>query len=348
MADYTILASIFNTANAATAHYISDTVADVCGAVSPMLHSLFLLYFMLWGFAMYRGLIQEPILDGGFRLMRVGLILHLAVNVGAYSGIISSNLANLPGYLTDLVGAGGSGTAGGDSWTTLDSILSNAIDTGTAVWEQGSLLTMSIGPYIMAVIIWGSSLICTGYAAFLMILSKVALAIIIGLGPIFIACLMFDGTKKYFEAWAGQAINYCLVSALAVATIKLLFGMYDHATAGAMALATTGDAAAFGFKSIASMLVLSVICFLVLLQVTSIASGLAGGVSVSSIGAVRWASSKAHSAAGAMRPSNIQRSIRSASRDLRAMKAGSQRISTPAKWAYRKVVGSENTIRKAS
>lgn len=332
-ADYTFLQNIFLTVDTAIATYITSTTAGVAGAVAPVAKQMFVLYIMMWGFAIYRGMIKEPFVDAAFRLMKWALIGSLAVNVGLYSGIISNNIQALPDYLGGLVANGGTTT---DSKLTLDKILSDSIKSGTSVWEKGSLLPPGANPgaYMMAVIIWISALVCVGYAAFLIILCKVMLGVLLGVGPIFIICLLFEGTKKFFEAWVGQAINYALVSALAIAVIKLLFGMYEKAAAGAL---TASAAADFGILSIASMLILAVVCFLCLMQVQTVASALAGGVSISTMGAVNWATSKMKGTASAMRPSNVQKAYRGMKRDGHAMAAGGRALASPVLWAARKL-----------
>ncbi|MFX6153110.1 type IV secretion system protein, partial [Acinetobacter baumannii] len=72
------------------------------------------------------------------------------------------------------------------SKNTLDKILSDGLDTGKVFWEQGSLnpLDMDIGPLIMAVFTWFAVFVCTAYAGFLMVLSKMALSVLVGIGPI--------------------------------------------------------------------------------------------------------------------------------------------------------------------
>jgi len=341
MADYTFLKNIFLTVDNATNLYITSTVSPVAAAVGTVARQLFLLYIIMYGFAMYRGMIREPILDAAFRLMKIALVMSLAIDIGLYSGMVSNNLQALPDYLANLVGNGGTGT---DSKDTLDKILSDAINSGTAVWQQGSILPPGANPgaYMMAIIIWLSALVCVGYAAFLIILSKVMLAVLLGIGPIFIICLMFESTKKFFEAWLGQALNYCLISALTIAVIKLLFGMYKNAAASTLAASATPD---FGFLSVASMLILAVVCFLCLMQIQSVAASLAGGVAVSTMGAITWASSAMKSFGGSMRPSNIQRNIRGVKKDLRAATAGVKWAATPAVWAARKLAGG-NSIKK--
>lgn len=342
MADYTFLASIFTTVDNATNTYIASTASSVAAAVAPVAKQMFLLYVIMYGFAMYRGMIKEPFLDAAFRLMKIALVMSLAIDIGQYSGLISNNIQGLPDYLTNLIGDGGNSI---DSKTTLDKILSDAINSGTAVWQQGSVLPPGANPgaYMMAIIIWLSALICVGYAAFLIILTKVMLGVILGFGPIFIICLMFESTKKFFEAWLGQALNYALVSALTIAVIKLLFGMYKHAADATMAASTTPD---FGILSCASMLILAVVCFLCLMQVQTVASSLAGGVSISTMGAISWAAGKMRSVGGAMRPSNVQKAFRGIKRDIRAVRAGANMAASPVVWATRKLRPG-NSIRKS-
>lgn len=342
MEDYTFLKNIFQTVDNAMSTYIASTSQSVAAAVGPVAHQMFLLYIIMYGFAMYRGMIREPFVDAAFRAVKIALVMTLAIDLGTYSGLVSDNIQALPDYLAGLVGGGGTGT---DSKTTLDKILSDAINSGTAVWEQGSILPPGANPgaYMMALVIWISALVCVGYGAFLIILSKVMLGILLGFGPMFLICLMFESTKKFFEAWLGQALNYALVSALTIAVIKLLFGMYKNAADAAQAASTTPN---FGILSIASMLILAVVCFLCLMQVQTVASSLAGGVSISTMGAINWASSKMRGFGGAMRPSNMQKAYRGMQRDVRAMKAGGRFVASPVVWAARKLRGG-NSVTKS-
>jgi len=326
------LAGIFNMVDASVAHYVSDTLPTVMAAISPVAHQCLTLYVMLWGFAMYRGLIHEPIMDGAFRIMKVGIILYFATNVGEFSAQISDNLIALPDFMASIFGGGGVVSSSKD---TLDNIFTACLNLGSDNWQMASMT--NLGPYFYAVMIWASSLICVGYAAFLIILSKVALALVVAFGPAAILCLMFEGTKKFFESWIGQALNYAFVSGLSIGVIKLLFGIYLNTANGALGVSGSETA---GFQNFASMLLMSVICFLILMQVQSIASALGGGISISTMDAISWASSKARSFGGASRPSSMQRAIRGMQRDARALKAGGQKLATPVAWAARKMAGS--------
>ncbi len=337
---HAFLRNIFETVDRAVKTYIESTAGNVADAVAPVANQMLTLYVILWGFAMYRGLIQEPVLDATFRLLKVAIIVRLSISLESYVGLISDNLFALPEYLTGLVGNGGT-TA--DSKTTLDKVFSDAMQASAAAYQKADIFE-NPGAFIVSAMIWISALVSVGYAAFLIVLSKVMMGVLLALGPIFIICLMFESTKKFFEAWLGLAINYALVSALCIAVIKFMFGMFAEAASGALLASKTNN---FGLASIASLLLMSIISFLCLMQVQNVASSLAGGIAVSTMGAISWAADKMKSASCSMRPSNIQKAFRGAKKDVRALKAGGRMAAAPVVWAARKMRGSSNSVAKS-
>ena len=335
---YSFLSSIFTTVDSATSSYIGSTVGSVTAAVTPVFHQMFVLFMLLWGFAMYKGLIQEPVLDGAFRLMKVAIVMELAIGAGTYSSLISTNIQAMPDFLGGLFGGGGT-TAG--SQTTLDTILSKALETGDVFWEKAGIMDGDFGAYFQALIVWLFAIAACGYAAFLIVLSKIGLAVFLGVGPIAMACLLFQGTQKFFEAWVGQVLNFAFISAFAVGVVKLLFGMYESTATATLTAAGGSDT---GFLTIISMVLLSVICFLVLMQVQQFASAFAGGAAVSTMGAVQALTRSAGRGASAMRPRNIAMAKRHMKQDLEYA-----RVAPAYRWAKRKAFGTgSNNISKAA
>jgi type IV secretion system protein VirB6 len=163
----------------------------------------------------------------------------------------------------------------------------------------------------------------------------VALAIVLGLGPIFIALLLFDSTKRFFEGWMGQALNYMFVFALVASAVNIMFALWMPALN--YALANNSE----GFSALLPMLLMGGVAFVVLMQVPAIAFGLAGGVQIATLGAVGWAADKAKGALGAARPQNVRAAYRSARRDVMAVGAGAamgaRAVAAPAKWVAERV-----------
>lgn len=62
--------------------------------------------------------------------------------------------------------------------------------------------------YMVAILVWGQTILVTAYACFLIVGAKIALAIIMAIGPLFIFSLMFQSTSDFFSRWVQQLANY--------------------------------------------------------------------------------------------------------------------------------------------
>ena len=78
-------------------------------------------------------------------------------------------------------------------------------------------------------------IIVTGiYAVFLLTLSRIALSVLLAIGPLFIGLLFFESTKRFFEAWLAQLANYAFVSILTVLVAALMLHVVDVAAQQAL------------------------------------------------------------------------------------------------------------------
>lgn len=229
-----------------------------------------------------------------------------------------------------------------------------AYDLGQAYYDKGyasSGWLPDYGMIIAAWLVWFFGIVATGYAAFLLVLSKIVLAVALGVGPFFILCLIFEPSKRLFDAWMGQVLNYVFLVMLAAATIKLLFtiiSLYLDAVFGAHAAAGGADPS---YSEIFPMIALCAIGALALVQMPSVASALGGGVAVSSLGAVRWTYAKATGGASgalsAARPTNMRRAMNKARSDVRIAKNAATAVAGAPMAVYRKITGG-NRIRRAA
>jgi type IV secretion system protein VirB6 len=123
-------------------------------------------------------------------------------------------------------------------------------------------------------------LLCV-YSMFLIALSSIASTVLLAIGPLFIVMLLFDSTRRYFEAWIGQLANYALITILTVVVAGLLLHVvqsYAAQTAARGSALLTVDAL--------DMVLMSTLVFLLMRQIMPIAAGLAGGVAIGSFGLV--------------------------------------------------------------
>lgn len=313
----------FDKLNAALTSYISDTATSIIGAITPVASQLLALYFVIYGIAMMRGLIEEPISDFAMRVIRIALILTLALNIGYYNGQIVEFLWNSPDKLAAYVA--GSNATGTANMSFLDNLMTEFYTLGELFWAYSSGMTsVDLGPKLIALLVWVAGVVVTVYAAFLFLLAKMALAVILGIGPIFILLLMFEGTKRFFESWLAQALNYVFVVVLTSAVVKLILSLIVAYMPNAQAVAGATGSISAAIPPIA----LAGIGALVMMQLSSVASSLGGGVAISTLGAGNAVWSKAKGAAGGAKNMASGKTLS----DMRAQRRAKE---TNAKWASR-------------
>lgn len=261
--------------NGALTSYIGETTARVALILEPAFIALGTVYVMGWGYLMISGRIQEPVGDGLRRIGTLVLVLGVGVHLWLYNTIIVDTFYDAPVQLAaDVVGAS-------NPVRTLDAIWSQGGAVAGRLFDKGSVWSGDVGFYIAGAIVWVLvGLLCV-YTMFLLGLSSVALSVLIALGPLFIALCLFQGTRRIFSAWLAQLANYALISVLTVMVAALLLHLvqiYAAQTAALGASIDTVDALNF--------LLLTVLVFLFMRQVMPIAAGLAGGIALSSYGAV--------------------------------------------------------------
>jgi type IV secretion system protein VirB6 len=273
-------ATFWSWLNGQLATYIGTNTARLASVLEPTVVTLATLYVMAWGYLHLTGRIEEPFVAGLKRIITLAVVLGVGLNLWLYNTVIVDTFYNAPASLAAaLVGAG-------DPVGTID-----------AIWESGGTVAGNLWVKAHAYSGWGFGLagaivwclvglLCV-YAMFLIALSDIALAILLALGPLFIALLFFDSTRRLFSAWIAQLANYALITILTVMVAALLLQVmqtYATQTAAKGSAILTVDAL--------NMLLIAVLVFLILRQVMPIAAGLAGGLALNSSGllsgAVRW------------------------------------------------------------
>lgn len=332
--DFHFYSRMFTELSNALSTYVNDTAANIIGAITPVATTLLTIYVILWGWSMMRGVISEPITDGVGRIVRLSIICGLALQIGYYSGFISDFLWNSPDAMASYIG-GGNGTSNA---SFLDTLMSKMYDFGDAYYQKAQAnSTMGIpdlGMLFTAIAIWAAGVLATGYGAFLLALSKMGLAIALGIGPMFVLLIMFEPTKRFFDAWLGQALNYVFLVMLTAAAIKLILAILQTYLTDA-----SGVVADPSLDQALPAIVFSIIGALVMVQMPSMASALGGGVAIGTLGAVGWAYGKTKGGMSAMRPTNMRRSLNKARSDVRIARDAVRSTAGMPMAVYRKVTG---------
>ncbi|WP_232073580.1 type IV secretion system protein [Variovorax sp. RA8] len=220
------------------------------------------------------------------RILVLGIVLGLGLRLWTYNDVAVDTFTRGPDQLAAAV------LGSPKTISMVDQIWIDGNLVAEQLLSKGSVLNANFAYYLAGFLVYllvGLTVVLT---AFLLALSKVALALILALGPMFIVLLLFDATKRFFEAWVAQLANYALVTIVATLAAALLLSVLRSYTNNAVSLGGAITIAEGARVCIASALV-----FLVMRQVMSIAAGLASGIALSSFNAVsrllNWATSGA-------------------------------------------------------
>ena len=255
--------------------YVAVNTARMAQMLEPLAVTLAVLYTIVWGYLQLSGRIEEPFLDGIKRILVMAVILAVAIQLWLYNDVIVDTFFVVPGQLAArLIGQF-------DPANIIDSILFVGSDVASLLIRRGSIFNDNLIFYFAGGTVYVAILLTALYTIFLLTLSRIALSVLLALGPLFIALLFFESTKRFFESWVAQLANYALITVLTVLVAALMM---------TLALVTARDAmTAGGDIQIADALRLVVatgLTFLVMRQVMPMAAGLASGLALSTFGAV--------------------------------------------------------------
>jgi len=261
--------------NGQLASYIGTNTARVAEALEPAIVTLATVYVMVWGYLQLTGRIEEPFITGLKRLVTLAAVLGGAVHLWLYNSLIVDTFYRAPTQLAAAV------IGAPDPVAAVDAIWNRGGAVAGYLWSNGAVFGSDLGYYVAGAAVWALvGLLCV-YTMFLIALSSIALAVLLALGPLFMALLLFEATRRFFEAWLAQLANYALITILTVLIAALLLQVvesYADQTAARGAAIVTVDAL--------NMVLIAVLVFLLMRQVMPIAAALAGGIALSSFGTV--------------------------------------------------------------
>jgi len=245
--------------------FLNERASSVMSQVSGPLRAALVLYVLLYGFAILRGAIQEPFMDFVVRSIKLAFIYMLATTV-AYSTYVTQPLFHvLPDTLTQAI----SGSGVPDVGSAFDQFFARAAYLAEKIWNKAT--PVNFAPLILSAVVYIVGALAAAIGFGVVLIAKVALALLVALGPIFVACALFDATRRFFFGWLSQAVNYLVLFALIITVFQLILSL----VAQQWGSIDGSDPMAGGLLFVALCLLGSIF----FLQTPAIAAGIAGGAS---------------------------------------------------------------------
>ena len=266
---------LFTKVDAATHMFVSQISTQAIATITPFVTLGLTLGFIAYAIAIIRGAVDMPVMDFLARSLRIAIIVGVALAGGLYQSQIASAIVELPNSLA--VALISNPTEGAGAASIIDVAAGKGFDAASRAFEQSSFFSADGLLYgIFGIIIILATAVVVSIGGAFILLAKVALALLAGIGPIFIVAFLWQPLAKFFDMWIGQVLNYVILVVLFSALFGLMMDIYGGYVADVKFESGVNVAYSLG-----GAIILSIAMVLVLLQLPGIAGALAGGAGLS-------------------------------------------------------------------
>lgn len=257
--------------------FIAGNTVAVARALEPAIMTCGTIYVMIWGYMHMTGKIEEPVMTGLKRILMLAFIMGSSLHMWLYNEVIVETFFRAPEQLADRIQLNGNNVATYSSVAVIDEIIFKGGDVAAALMQKGGLL--DAGYWIAGAVVYAIVGLTAVYTIFLLTLSRVALAVLLALGPFFIAFLFFEYTKSFFQSWIALMANYALITILTVMVAALMMHVIDMAIVRALAAAGS-----ITIMDGVRVCMAAGLTFIIMRQVMGMAGSLSGGAALTTFG----------------------------------------------------------------
>ena len=186
------------------------------GAFAPVLTVLLTLYLVFFGYALLTGRSSIGVRSLIPRMVTIGLVLTFTTSWLAYQSYVWSFTTAAPDQIaTVLTGSEGPATqVFGDKIDIVLAAIQEA--TGQAGQEGGQGSSNDISTFSPKGLMWlGATLLLLGTVGVL-VTARIALAVLVALGPVFIVLSLFPATRGMFTGWLKGLVMLAITPLFAV------------------------------------------------------------------------------------------------------------------------------------
>lgn len=271
MASMGIFEGLMATIDTGLGNFITKYSGDLSASLGPVFSTCLAMYFIFWGYGCWtgrRGLSGGEILGA---ILKVSIIGMLVLSSSIYSTHIVANVMNFGESLVVGMHTGGQQTQTATTMQSIDLLFTKVYATAQEVWDKADWFTGGLVGFVLLIMGLGLS----AYIFFMIMISKMALAVLLAIGPIMILFQFFEGTKQIVGLWINQIIGTIFTLLFAVlgggVVLKILATSVTVPDNGALAVGIT-QVAMVGVST------------MFMSQVGGLASAVSGGVTAGASG----------------------------------------------------------------
>lgn len=177
------------------------------GQLATVLTILLTLYVIFLALALMTGRSNLSVRAMLPRIILVGLVLSFSTSLAAYQSVVWNLALGAPDWLAGIL----TGDRGSATLT-----FAAKVDVVFLAVEQASSGQTDIEAFSPPGMLWLGALLLMLGTVGVLVTARIALAVLIALGPIFIVLVLFNGTRGMFTGWLKGVVMLALTPLLAV------------------------------------------------------------------------------------------------------------------------------------
>ena len=195
---FKVFQPLYDKIDETTALFVSDISTRCIAEITPVVTVALTLSFISYGLLIMRGAVSMPATEFLGKAFRIAIIVNIALAGGLYQSDIAGLIRTLPDDLATAL------IVNPNQGTTAASLIDEAAGAGFSctsdAFNKAGLFSFEGLTYcLIGVIILFMTVILVAVGGAYLLMAKVALSILAGLGPLFIVALIFPATARFFD-----------------------------------------------------------------------------------------------------------------------------------------------------
>lgn len=259
--------------------YVLGVVSALMTAIAPIALTALTLWVGFYGWAVLRNEVSETLPVFMWKVFKIGLVFAFALQSGFYiSNVADTANALAMGVASTFLPAAIDPNTVTTPYALLDKFNDDASTQVSDIMKEAGMFRLDL--VLAAVVFSIGSVVFLCIALFVVTLSKLLLTFVIAVGPLFVLCLAWRPTARFFDSWLSMVLNAVVLTWFAFFALGLstFLGnqMFVAIQAGGGFLGATFNVLGEATRYCVLMILMAIICF----QAPSLAAALTGGAVV--------------------------------------------------------------------
>lgn len=259
--------------------YVLEVVTALMRALAPVTLAGITLWVLIYGWAVLRNEVPETFPTFAWKATKISFVLILATQATVYMDTVSETASQLSmGVANTFVPERAAAAAASSPYQLLDQFSDEAGRQVSDIMMEAGITRTDL--LLAALIFSFGSVLFTGVALFVITLAKVVLTFVIAIGPLFILCLAWRPTQRFFDSWLSMLLNSVVLSWIAFFCLGISTFMgnsiFEAINTGGGFLGENFNALGESLRYCVLMFMMAIVCF----QAPGFAAALTGGAVV--------------------------------------------------------------------